>query len=85
MAGKVKLKFFAAWREITGQSELDWPLPEGQSAEELLVGLIVEYPALASGAKTSLVMVNRKYADRTTALQPGDEVAFIPPVGGGAI
>jgi len=28
-------------------------------------------------------MVNRRYATRQTALQPGDEVAFLPPVGGG--
>jgi MoaD family protein len=80
---KVKLKFFAAFREITGQSELDWPLASGQTAGDLLEGLVLEYPALASGVKSALVMVNRRYATRQTALQPGDEVAFLPPVGGG--
>jgi molybdopterin converting factor small subunit len=44
---------------------------------------VLEYPALASGVKSALVMVNRRYATRQTALQPGDEVAFLPPVGGG--
>ncbi len=81
---KVKLKFFAAFREIIGQSELDWPLGAGQTAAGVLDGLIAEYPTLAAGAKTALVMVNRRYADRNAALQPGDEVAFLPPVGGGA-
>ncbi len=80
---KVKLKFFAAFREITGQSELDWPLAPGQTAGALLESLVLEYPALAGGAKSALVMVNRRYANRQTALQPGDEVAFLPPVGGG--
>jgi MoaD family protein len=80
---KLKLKFFASWREIVGQSEIDWPWREGQSAEDVLTELIAEYPALAGAARNSLVMVNRRYADRQAALQAGDEVAFIPPVGGG--
>ncbi len=80
---KVRVKLFAAFREIVGQGELDWPLGSGQSAAGLLQELIVEYPALAAGAGTALVMVNRRYADRNTALASGDEVAFLPPVGGG--
>jgi len=81
---KVKLRFFAAWREIVGQSELSWPIQPDQNVETLLAGVIAEYPKLAGAAKSSLVMVNRKYADKQAALQDGDEVAFIPPVGGGA-
>lgn len=80
---KVKVKLFAAFREVTGQSELDWPLGPGMSAGELLESLVAEYPALAGGSKSALVMVNRRYATRQTQLQPGDEVAFLPPVGGG--
>ncbi len=81
--GKVKLKFFAGWREVIGQSELEWPLREGQTAENLLEELVSEYPGLAAASRNSLLMVNRRYTDRQAALQPGDEVAFIPPVGGG--
>lgn len=80
---KVKVKLFAAFREATGQGELDWPLGPARTAGELLESLTGEYPALAGGAKSALVMVNRRYATRQTALQPGDEVAFLPPVGGG--
>ena len=80
---KVKLKFFASWREIINQGEMDWPIKEGQNVQDVLTGLIAEYPALAAAAPNSLVMVNRRYADRQAALQSGDEVAFIPPIGGG--
>ena len=80
---KIKLKLFAAFREIVGQSELDWPLGPGRNAGDLLESLVREYPGLAGGAKSARVMVNRRYATRQTALQPGDEVAFLPPVGGG--
>ena len=81
---KVKVKFFASWREIVGKSEMDWPIREGQTADDVLAGLISEYPALGGASRASLVMVNHRYADRSAALQAGDEVAFIPPVGGGA-
>lgn len=80
---KVKVKLFAAFREVTGQSELDWPLGPNRLAGELLESLVAEYPALAGGSKSALVMVNRRYATRQSSLQPGDEVAFLPPVGGG--
>ncbi|MBN9388230.1 MAG: MoaD/ThiS family protein [Chloroflexi bacterium] len=80
---RLKLKLFAAFRETVGQGELDWPLGSSQTAGEVLDSLVGEYPALAGGAKSALVMVNRRYATRQTALQPGDEVAFLPPVGGG--
>ncbi|HEX2916667.1 MAG TPA: MoaD/ThiS family protein [Chloroflexia bacterium] len=80
---KIKLKFFAAFREIVGQSELDWPLGPGQNVGQVLESLVAEYPALAAGAKSALVMVNRRYSNRTTPLNPGDELAFLPPVGGG--
>ncbi len=80
---KIRLKFFAAYREITGQGELDWPLRSGQTAASVLEDLIKEYPALSAGAGSALIMVNKHYAGRDTILQPGDEVAFLPPVGGG--
>lgn len=80
---KVKVKLFAAFREIIGQSELDWPLGPDGTAGELLDSLVADYPGLAGGAQSALVMVNRRYATRQTALRTGDEVAFLPPVGGG--
>ena len=80
---RIKLKLFAAFRETVGQGELDWPLGKSQTAGDLLESLIGEYPGLAGSANSALVMVNRRYATRQTALQPGDELAFLPPVGGG--
>ena len=80
---RIKIKFFAAFREITGQSELDWPVEPGQTPAQVLDGLLIEYPGLSAGSKTALIMVNRRYANRQTPLKAGDEVAFLPPVGGG--
>ncbi len=81
---RVKVKFFAVWREIVGNTELDWPFQEGLKAGELLKELVSEFPGLVGASRSSLILVNRQYSNLETVLQPGDEVAFIPPVGGGA-
>ncbi len=83
---KVTVKLFAAFREVVGEGTLDWTLPaDGNfSAGELLAALITGYPALSNPAKAARIMVNRQYATLETRLSPGDEVAFIPPIGGGA-
>jgi molybdopterin synthase catalytic subunit len=55
-------------------------LPEGARVRDA----IGELEALADGLP--LVMaVNREYADEETALDPGDELALIPPVSGGSV
>jgi molybdopterin synthase sulfur carrier subunit len=40
------------------------------------------FPALAA-LRSLAVAVNGQYADAATSIQPGDEVALIPPVSGG--
>ena len=42
-----------------------------------------DYPALARSVPNLMVAVNSEYAERTAALNDGDEVALIPPVSGG--
>ena len=83
-AEPLKLKFFAAFREVIGQRELRWPWQAEQTANSVLADLLHDYPSLAGIARVSLVMVNREYRDRDLPLQPGDEVVFVPPVGGGS-
>ncbi len=79
------VKLFASFREAVGEGSLNWPLPPTGSltAGELLAALVAEYPALTGPARAARIMVNRQYAEAGTVLNSGDEVAFIPPVGGG--
>ena len=46
--------------------------------------LAIEHPALAGFASSIMVMVNQRLRRRGHRAQDGDEVAFIPPVSGGA-
>jgi MoaE-MoaD fusion protein len=66
-------------RERAGAPEVTLDLPDGARVRDALDGLA----GLADGIP--LVMaVNREYADAERVLDPGDELALIPPVSGGA-
>ncbi len=66
-------------RERAGASEVVVELPEGARVRDALA----ELKGLADGLP--LVMaVNREYADEEHPLDPGDELALIPPVSGGS-
>jgi molybdopterin converting factor subunit 1 len=80
---RVQVKFFAAPREAMGRGEIEQDLPPGSTVHELMGVLTAEYPVLARYADCINVAVNRKYVDLHTELQDGDEVACVPPVGGG--
>jgi MoaE-MoaD fusion protein len=75
---EVTVRLFAMLRERAGKPELTLELPEGARVGDALT----ELHGLAEGVP--LVMaVNREYADEGRVLDPGDELALIPPVSGG--
>jgi molybdopterin converting factor subunit 1 len=80
---RVRVRLFASLREAAGCSEVKLELPGSATAEEAWRRLAGDFPALASRRASLAVSVNRRYAAFDTALQDGDEVAFIPPVSGG--
>jgi len=74
----VRIRLFAALRERAGKGAF-----EVEAADGATVGDI--WPLLELGAEPQglLYARNRVYVERSEALRPGDEVAFIPPVSGG--
>jgi MoaE-MoaD fusion protein len=78
---QVHIRLFAQLRERAGTGVLELDLPEGARVRDALADGAVA--ALADGLP--LVMaVNREYASEDAPLAPGDELALIPPVSGGA-
>ncbi len=78
---RVTVRFFAGPRERLGVSELVRELPAGGTVQALVDDLVQVYPDLVSfRAKYA---VNSAYVPLDTELHDGDEVACIPPVGGG--
>ena len=80
---KVRVKFFAAPREAIGTSDIEKELAPGTTVEELIAMLTDEYPVLRAYVRFISVAVNHAYANMQTELHDGDEVACLPPVGGG--
>jgi molybdopterin converting factor subunit 1 len=80
----VNIRLFARLREIAGSSELRRELPGGATAETAWDVLTREFPPLAEHRRAVSCAVNEEYARWTTALKDDDEVAFLPPVSGGA-
>jgi molybdopterin converting factor subunit 1 len=79
LAMQVRIRLFALLRERAGTSELELELPDGARVRDALAAV----DELAGGLP--LVMaINREYADADAPLAPGDELALIPPVSGGA-
>ena len=80
---RVRVKLFAGPREALGIDEIDMTLPPGTRVSDLIERLVEEHPVLESYARFLNVAVNRAYVGMQKELHDGDEVACLPPVGGG--
>ncbi len=76
--------FFAHLKEKTGTSKAAVLLPEGASVADLKTHLVGLYPQLELAMPHVVVAVNRHFAPDDQVLVHGAEVAFFPPVSGGA-
>ena len=75
-AGTVRVQLFASLREHHGWSEKTVPLAGATTVAALQQQLRI-------GSDGISCAVNQEFALPTLALQPGDEVAFLPPISGG--
>ena len=80
---RVRVRLFAAYREAAGGiTQLEETLEAGARVNDLVRQLLDRVPNLAS--TNGLMAVNQEYVGPDFTLHEGDEVAFIPPVSGGA-
>lgn len=82
-AMSVTVLLFAVLRESRGASSLNVDLQAGETVSALYARL---FPDLVDGGRRLPVMyaVGQSYVEKDHLLADGDEVAFIPPLGGGA-
>jgi MoaE-MoaD fusion protein len=78
---KVNLSFFAAHKRTAGTDKATLELPEGSSARDAARAAETQFGLVLKG---SMVAINDEYAEPERKLEPGDTVAFIPPVAGGS-
>ena len=81
---RVTVRLFARLRDLAGAGELIRDVPSGATAHQVWNDLVLEWPGLRDYEKTISVAVNAEYARMSADVRDGDEIAFMPPVSGGA-
>jgi molybdopterin converting factor subunit 1 len=80
----VRVLFFGRLKDIVGKSEESAELSEGARVEDLFARYGRSFPELGKFRSSVVASVNQEFAEWRAPLSSGDEVAFLPPVSGGA-
>jgi len=82
---KLEIKLFATLRDLAGSKSVLLHLNEPATVNSLLAAMAEQHPAVAPVLSSSLVSVNKQFAEGETAVNPQDEIAIFPPVSGGTM
>lgn len=80
---EVEVQLFASVREAVGRDRVRVSLDAGARAADVLDALARDYPPIGVARRALAVAVNQEVVGPEHPLAAGDEVALIPPVGGG--
>jgi molybdopterin converting factor small subunit len=81
---RVRVRLGAGLSRFAEAPLLSIDLAEGASVDDLLVALGAEQPSLEPALPSVLPIVAGTHVERAQRLEPGDEVALLIPVAGGA-
>jgi molybdopterin synthase catalytic subunit len=81
---RARVLFFGMLKEIVGRAAEDAEFPPGADLRAVFDCYAARFPKLHQLAASIVVARNQEFAALSTALADGDEVAFLPPVSGGA-
>jgi MoaE-MoaD fusion protein len=81
---KAKVFFFGVLREITGRASEDAEFAPGASLADVFESYATRFPRLKPLAGDIVAARNQEFAPFTDTVNEGDELAFLPPVSGGA-
>ena len=81
---RVKVLLFARLREIAGQSALTCEVAPGATIADVWKAMAGTHPELAPFGTAVSCARNEDFARMQTPVQDNDEIAFLPPVSGGA-
>ncbi|HUI80400.1 MAG TPA: molybdenum cofactor biosynthesis protein MoaE [Bryobacteraceae bacterium] len=81
---RARVLFFGMLKELVGRSAEDIDLPDGADLGSVFERYAARQPRLREMGPSIVAARNQEFADLSTPLQDGDEVAFLPPVSGGS-
>ncbi len=79
-----RVLFFGMLKELVGRSAEDTELAEGTDLRGVFEIYATRHPRLREISKSIVVARNQEFAELTEKVREGDEIAFLPPVSGGA-
>jgi MoaE-MoaD fusion protein len=82
---RVRVLFFGMLKDLTGQGSESAELPDSAMLGDLVRHFENQLPQIKDLLPAVAISVNQEYAGPETPLKDGDEVAFLPPVSGGAM
>jgi molybdopterin synthase catalytic subunit len=80
---RVRVLFFGMLRDLTGRNTDEPEFFAGATLGTVFDRYAERFPRLKELAPSIVVARNQQFADRSTAVEDGDEIAFLPPVSGG--
>jgi molybdopterin converting factor subunit 1 len=81
---QVQVLFFGMLKDLAGRAGDTIDLADGSTLRDVFTHYEARVPRLMELKASIAMSVNQEYAGLETVLNPGDEVALLPPVSGGA-
>jgi molybdopterin synthase catalytic subunit len=81
---RARVLFFGILKDVVGRAAEDAEFPAGADLRAVFECYAARFPPIRQMAASIVVARNQEFAALSTALAEGDEVAFLPPVSGGA-
>lgn len=79
----VTVRLFARLRDAAGASTVERPVAADATIRTVWEGLVADFPQLAPFERSIACARNAEFAQMTTRVADGDDIAFLPPVSGG--
>ena len=80
----VKVLFFGMLKDIVGRSEDQFEASEGDRLGAIFDRYAYQFPRLRQLESSIVLARNQQFCGRDSDIADGDEIAFLPPVSGGA-
>ena len=81
MSSVIQIQFYGLLADLTGTTNTNCSIIEGETVEKLMTSLKEAYPELTE--VTFRIAINHEMADTYTPIHSGDQVALLPPFAGG--
>ncbi len=81
---RVQILFFGLVKDVVGRSQESLEVAEGSSLESVFDNFAERYPKFKELRKSLVLARNQQFSSGAETLEDGDEIAFLPPVSGGA-